>query len=72
VFRLNALYELPFHGNRVVSGWQITAYGRPVRPAVQRHDGIDLTNQLGITTTPRPTTTRTAPLFGEWRELSGV
>ena len=24
VFRLNGLYELPFHGNRLVSGWQIS------------------------------------------------
>jgi hypothetical protein len=55
VFRLNALYELPFHGNRVVSGWQITGIwsassGLPFNVT----DGIDLTNQLGITTTPRP------------------
>jgi hypothetical protein len=55
VFRLNALYELPFHGNRFVSGWQITGIwqassGLPFNVT----DGIDLTNQLGITTTPRP------------------
>ncbi len=55
VFRLNALYELPFKGNRFVSGWQITGIwqassGLPFNVT----DGIDLTNQLGITTTPRP------------------
>ena len=55
VFRLNALYELPFHKNRVVSGWQITGIwsassGLPFNVT----DGIDLTNQLNITTTPRP------------------
>jgi hypothetical protein len=55
VFRLNALYELPFHGNRFVQGWQITGIwsassGLPFNVT----DGIDLTNQLGITTTPRP------------------
>jgi hypothetical protein len=55
VFRLNALYELPFHGNRFVEGWQISGIwsassGLPFNVT----DGIDLTNQLGITTTPRP------------------
>ncbi len=55
VFRLNALYDLPFHGNRVVEGWQITGIwqassGLPFNVT----DGIDLSNQLGITTTPRP------------------
>ncbi len=55
VFRLNALYELPFHGNRVVQGWQVTGIwsassGLPFNVT----DGIDLTNQLNITTTPRP------------------
>jgi hypothetical protein len=55
VFRLNALYELPFHKNRVVSGWQLTGIwsassGLPFNVT----DGIDLTNQLNITTTPRP------------------
>ena len=56
VFRLNALYELPFPGNRIVPGWQITGIwqastGLPLNIT----DGFDLTNQLGITTTtPRP------------------
>jgi hypothetical protein len=55
VFRLNGVYELPFHGNRLVSGWQITGIwsastGLPFNVL----DGVDVTNQLNITSTPRP------------------
>ena len=62
VFRLNALYELPFHANRLVSGWQISGIwsassGLPFNVI----DGIDLTNQLNITTTPRPNYTPNNP-----------
>ena len=51
VFRLNALYNLPFHQNRLVSGWQITAIwsassGLPFNVT----DGPDMTNQLNVAT----------------------
>jgi len=51
VFRLNALYELPFHANRLVSGWQLSGIfsassGLPFNIT----DGVDLSNQLQTAT----------------------
>jgi hypothetical protein len=51
VFRLNALYNLPFNRNRFVSGWQITGIwsassGLPFNIT----DGPDMTNQLNVAT----------------------
>ena len=38
VFTANAIYELPFHGNRVVSGWQIS-------PIISRSTGLPINVQ---------------------------
>ena len=54
-FRLNALYDLPFRGNRLVSGWQVSGIwsastGLPFNVS----DGVDQSNQLEVTATSRP------------------
>lgn len=54
-FRLNALYDLPFHGNRLVTGWQISGIfsassGLPFNVT----DGVDQSNQINATSTVRP------------------
>jgi hypothetical protein len=46
--RINGLYNLPFHGNRAVEGWQLTGIlsgntGLPFNVV----DGVDMSNQLG-------------------------
>ena len=51
--RLNGLYNLPFHANRLVEGWQLTGImaastGLPFNVS----DGVDQSNQLGATTRP--------------------
>lgn len=51
--RVNALYTLPFHGNRVVEGWQLTGIvaassGLPFNVS----NGADQSNQLGATSRP--------------------
>jgi len=50
--RVNGLYNLPFHGNRLVEGWQLTGIlsastGLPFNIT----DGADQSNQLGSATT---------------------
>ncbi len=58
--RVNGLFELPFHGNRLVEGWQLTGIlaastGLPFNVS----DGVDQSNQLsGV---PRPNYNPTAP-----------
>jgi hypothetical protein len=52
-FKVNSLYALPFHGNRLVEGWQLTGIltassGLPFNVA----DGVDQSNE--ITGIPRP------------------
>lgn len=51
--RVNGLYDLPFHGNRVVEGWQLSGIlsassGLPFNVT----DGVDQSNQ--VNGTPRP------------------
>ena len=47
LFSANALYSLPFHGNRVVSGWQVS-------PVFERFTGLplDITSMNGSPTNP--------------------
>lgn len=57
--RVNGLFELPFHGNRLVEGWQLTGIlaastGLPFNVT----DGVDQSNQL--TGVPRPNYNPTA------------
>jgi hypothetical protein len=54
-FRLNMLGNLPFHGNRLVEGWQLTGIlaantGLPFNVI----DGVDQSNQINATNFPRP------------------
>jgi hypothetical protein len=58
--RINSLVTLPFHGNRLVEGWQLTGIvaantGLPFNVA----DGVDQSNQ--ITGVPRPNYTPNNP-----------
>jgi hypothetical protein len=51
--RVNGLYNLPFHGNRLADGWQLTGIltgssGLPFNVT----DGVDMSNQLGATARP--------------------
>jgi carboxypeptidase family protein len=54
-FRLNMLGNLPFHGNRLVEGWQLSGIlaantGLPFNVI----DGVDQSNQINATNFPRP------------------
>jgi hypothetical protein len=54
-FRLNMLGTLPFHGNRLVEGWQLSGIlaantGLPFNVI----DGVDQSNQINATNFPRP------------------
>ena len=62
-FRLNGLYTLPFHGNRLVDGWQLTGIlsattGLPFNISA----GADQSNQLGAGGT-RPNYAPNNPAF---------
>jgi len=54
-FRLNVLGSLPFHGNRLIEGWQLSGIlaantGLPFNVI----DGVDQSNQINATNFPRP------------------
>lgn len=50
-FRLNALYNLPFHANRLVSGWQLSGiFSASTGLPFTVTDGVDLSNQLETAT----------------------
>ena len=63
--RVNAVYQLPFHGNRLVEGWQLTGLlsgstGLPFNVS----DGVDMSNQLGATARPNYTPGNAAVTVG--------
>ncbi|MGH9759707.1 MAG: hypothetical protein ACREAC_02575, partial [Blastocatellia bacterium] len=48
-FRFNAVYPLPFHGNRFVSGWQVSGiFGATSGLPVNIQTGVFRTNLVGV------------------------
>jgi hypothetical protein len=61
-FRLNMLGNLPFHGNRLIEGWQLSGIlsantGLPFNVI----DNVDQSNQINATNFPRPNYTPNNP-----------
>jgi hypothetical protein len=57
VFTANAVYNLPFHGNRAINGWQVSpifSYFRGLPINVQTYIGLYQSNIAGATEGERP------------------